>query len=263
MMLDDFPGTFTAVQIHLGDQFEQPWGATRAGFYSVGGYPDAWFDGVRECSGTYTDDDLQYAWYLEQYNIRQGVATDVTIDMRAKELPNDEYLVSVKVGIEEGGVGKTVRIHCVQVLDGWVYYWDYHRMGLKQGKDYVDITLAPGESQYLEFQYAFDAKSWEYVDDITIVAWAQKTFVSAPSGIYQADEMRWSFPLISASDYDRDWDVDLNDFITFTGCFAGAGVTVPPGSCSAEEFADCDADGDGDVDLNDFITFTNEYTGSM
>ena len=42
---------------------------------------------------------------------------------------------------------------------------------------------------------------------------------------------------------------------------AGAGVTVPPPSCSEAWFWSSDLDTDGDVDLSDFAIFANNYTG--
>ena len=62
-------------------------------------------------------------------------------------------------------------------------------------------------------------------------------------------------------DLDADADVDLNDFATFALCFAGAGVTVPPPGCAAEQFGNADLDGDADVDLSDFATFATHFTG--
>ena len=64
-------------------------------------------------------------------------------------------------------------------------------------------------------------------------------------------------------DFDFDCDVDLVDFTRFADCYAGEGTTMPPGSCTAEEFDIADADDDGDVDLGDFITFASDYTGAL
>ena len=62
-------------------------------------------------------------------------------------------------------------------------------------------------------------------------------------------------------DTDGDGDVDLSDFATFALCYAGAGITVPPPSCSAAWFCSSDIDGDNDVDLSDFATFALNYGG--
>ncbi|UCG31612.1 MAG: hypothetical protein JSU68_08080 [Phycisphaerales bacterium] len=62
-------------------------------------------------------------------------------------------------------------------------------------------------------------------------------------------------------DMDADGDVDLNDFATFANCYYGSAITVPPPSCTPEQFDTCDLDGDGDVDLSDFSTFAVSFTG--
>jgi probable HAF family extracellular repeat protein len=60
-------------------------------------------------------------------------------------------------------------------------------------------------------------------------------------------------------DIDHDGIIDLTDFATFAVCYMGSGVTVPPPSCSAEEFERSDLDEDGDVDLSDFSTFATNF----
>ena len=71
----------------------------------------------------------------------------------------------------------------------------------------------------------------------------------------------FSFRLKWKSDVDGDGDVDLNDFATFSVCFYGASVTVPPPGCTPGDFAASDFDEDGDVDLSDLATFAVEFTG--
>jgi hypothetical protein len=68
-------------------------------------------------------------------------------------------------------------------------------------------------------------------------------------------------PTCDVADLDCDGDVDLNDFSTFSRCYAGSSVTIPPPACSSAEFAESDIDGDGDVDLGDFNTFALNFTG--
>lgn len=57
------------------------------------------------------------------------------------------------------------------------------------------------------------------------------------------------------ADYDRDGDVDLQDFAHFRSCFNGPNRT-PPTGCG-----DMDFDTDNDVDLDDFTTFRNCFNG--
>jgi outer membrane protein assembly factor BamB len=53
-------------------------------------------------------------------------------------------------------------------------------------------------------------------------------------------------------DMDADGDIDRDDFVRWSPCLAGPGVTTPPLGCDPADFACADIDGDGDVDLLDF-----------
>lgn len=69
-------------------------------------------------------------------------------------------------------------------------------------------------------------------------------------------------------DFDRDGDVDLDDFDVFDGCFAGPLVAYeppPPGCLLSPDdsgFLAADTDEDGDVDMADFSTFQLCYSGA-
>lgn len=57
-------------------------------------------------------------------------------------------------------------------------------------------------------------------------------------------------------DFDRDADVDGDDWMTFEQCQSG------PGIAAASECLMCDSDADGDVDATDFGAYQREVTGS-
>ncbi len=69
----------------------------------------------------------------------------------------------------------------------------------------------------------------------------------------------YEFPL--PGDFDKDNDVDLDDFNTFAGCMAGPDVLDPPPGCDVADFGSADLDGDSDVDLADFTRFQRAFTG--
>ncbi len=57
-------------------------------------------------------------------------------------------------------------------------------------------------------------------------------------------------------DFDRDMDVDLNDFSRWVGCFNGPNQPLPDSSCAPVDF-----DRDADVDLADFVRFSACFNG--
>jgi len=67
------------------------------------------------------------------------------------------------------------------------------------------------------------------------------------------------FLLAQVGDLEADGDVELSDFAQFALCLGGPGVTDPPPTCSAWDFAMSDADGDEDADLADYLAFQFAY----
>ncbi|HOW73821.1 MAG TPA: hypothetical protein PKY77_24730 [Phycisphaerae bacterium] len=58
------------------------------------------------------------------------------------------------------------------------------------------------------------------------------------------------------ADFDRDGDVDLDDFAVFHACFSGPAVAYS-GVCAKADF-----DADNDVDQSDFGIFQRCYSGA-
>ncbi len=194
MLMDNYPDSFTMVQIHIGDSYATPWGDERASFYGVTGTPSAWFDGAEDCIGALNDIPAHYAWYHDAYTTRMAVPTDVTIEMSGLPLGGTTYEVTADVCVEPGGTARELRLTMVQVLDRWPPNLTYHRNGFKLKSSPLDITLNPGECQSVVRAFTFDTESMEYVSDIKIVAWAQEPDPWAPAEIHQSAYMTWPFP---------------------------------------------------------------------
>ncbi|MCK4657889.1 MAG: right-handed parallel beta-helix repeat-containing protein [Phycisphaerae bacterium] len=80
--------------------------------------------------------------------------------------------------------------------------------------------------------------------------------VPSPDYLEIVDMGAYEFHLAGDGDCDHDWDVDLDDFVTFSNCLLGPDAPFS-GGC------DCaDLDRDGDVDLTDFAAFQVAFTGS-
>ena len=114
--------------------------------------------------------------------------------MTGQEVAAQTYDVTANVCLDADGEGKTMRFHMVQVLDYWPPYPTYHRNGLKQAADYVDITLGPGECEAVTNTFTFDTDSWTAQDDIKIIALAQDPKASWPAQVYNSASMQWPFP---------------------------------------------------------------------
>jgi hypothetical protein len=253
MMLDNFPGSFTLVQIHLADNYTTTWGNSRRDFYGVMLTPWALFDGVEECIGELSDVNQQYNWYLEKYLIRRAVPTDLVIGLTGYPLSPQTYRVVARVCVEPGGTAKTMRVYMVEVLDYWPKYSQYFsRNGFKQAAATKDIILGPGECQTIVRNFAFDDESWLQQDDIKIIAWVQEPQDSGlppdRAEVFQAATMAWPFPPdCNANGIPDDQDIgsgaspDANGNGIPDECefvFAGLHLwTTPPGGTTYQDFA--------------------------
>ena len=246
-MLDNYPETFTLVQIHL-DGYAIPWGYSRANFYPIQYTPTTWFDGLLSHVGSSN--------LINLYNIRAGVPTDVTIELFGDPAGGTIYDITAKVCLEAGGTAKTARVHIVQVLDKWPIPPSYSRNGLKIAANSVDVALTPGGCQEVVKTFTFDSGSWSNKENIKIIAWAQEKLDSSPAEVYQAANMGWPFlPSGLAGDFDDDDDVDLDDYYAFVDCFTGPdGGPIPP-ECLRGDF-----DFDGDIDCDDWDQFVLAWT---
>ncbi len=260
--MDNYPGSFTFVQIHLGDAYAISWSGPRAAFYHVDGTPTAWFDAAIPRVGASSSDAAQYNLYRSSYLSRMGVSTDVTMELTGDPIDADTYNIKAEVCIEEGGVGKTMRVHVVQVLDYWPPSPSYSRNGLKQAANSEDVTLAAGECAVVEGVFSFDSTSMANEENIKMIAWAQQPFGSAPAEAFQSAWMGWPFPLsLHPGDLDEDGDVDVVDFDGVMTCSGGPGETTPPSGCTEEAFEAADFDHDGDVDFADVAEFQVAFSG--
>jgi len=210
-LTDVYADSFAFVQIHKDDDYSTTWGDDRWTFYGAMYTPTAVFDGADLLEGSVSDSDQQYTIYRTNHFLPgRAIPTDVTIDISAAPVGGQTYHVTVEVGIEPDGTGKTMRIYTVQVLDHWPPEKPYHRNTFKQAASPVDITLAPGGSQAVETDLTFDADSWAAQEDIKIVAWAQGPEDPGPVEVYQAKVRLW--PLISLpGDADGDGHLDGDD----------------------------------------------------
>ena len=185
MLMDEFPDTCFSMQIHGQDVYDTPWGDARNIFYSVPGYPGVWMDGVLNQSGSYGSPSANYSQLRSKYLQRINTPTDVTLEMCGSSVDNNTYTVSTTVGIENGGSGKSMKIHCAQLLYNYPSSPSYNYGCFKQA-GLQTVSLTAGETQEFSFTFELDSSSQSNPGNVFYIAWAQAMNSSGPSEVYQA-----------------------------------------------------------------------------
>ena len=186
-LIQDHPDSITGFQVHGSDSYTIGWGNTRMAFYNTGGgYPRVWLDGTREQSGNYGSDAANYANLQSLMNDCLGVPTDVTIETSGVESPNDVYQLTCTIGVEAGGTARTMKFHCVQVLNYYPSGSHYYNC-LIQANTAPTITVQPGQTIELTHDFTLSGASADDKDNVAYIAWVQSTANTAPSQIYNAD----------------------------------------------------------------------------
>jgi hypothetical protein len=230
MLQDEFPDTFFPVQVHGGDAYSTTWGDIRNNFYNVPGYPTVWMDGVSSQVGSYGSPTGNYNALRTMYMARQNASTDVTIDMCGTVVDSDTYSVGIEVRIEGGGTGKTMYVHCAQVLHDYPANPSYN-YGCFMQADMQQITLAAGGSQTISFTMNLNSASVANIEDVSFIAWAQTPNNSGPAEVHQAAKHVYN---------GGDCTIDTfivgpgGDFVTISDAIAACGsgdtVQVMPGT---------------------------------
>ena len=221
---------FFSLQVHGGDAYATNWGNIRNNFYNVPGYPTVWIDGVSSQVGSYGSPTGNYNALRSVYMSRQSDPTDVTIDMCGFVVDSDTYAVNVEVGIEGGGSGKTMIVHCAQILQDYPANPSYN-YGCFMQADSQEITLAAGASQTIAFTLDLDSASVANIENVSFIAWAQTPNSSGPAEVHQVEKHVYN---------GGDCTIDTfnvgpgGDFVTISDAIAACGsgdtVQVMPGT---------------------------------
>ncbi len=249
--MTDYPDSIISVQYHLSDSYTVPIANQRDSFYGVTGTPTTWFDGRISRVGAYTNDSQMYSWYQSAMNTRLGVPTDVTIGLEVNKVGAQSYRVTATVGIEEGGTGKTMVIHFLQVLDHYPDYADNRYRNTARDHSEATVSVAAGDTKSVDsIDFVIDGVDWDNKENVRFVVWAQETGSSAPRDVYQAAVIDLPQPV--EGDINGDGKVDLEDLAILLGAY---------GTCEGDANYNplADLSSDGCIDLIDLAVLLGNY----
>ena len=264
---DENPGELIGIQVHYNDPpYTIAWGTSRFSSYPNHlGLPDVWFDGVLQHLGA-TDVPATHAAYLDLFNARQAVPTDVTIEIGGVQVDGPTYTLDARVCLEAEGVAKPVRIYIARALDHYPTGNQY-RNCLMEVAATVDINLVPGRCQTVERTMTFDPTSWSQQGNIRVFAWAQVAGDSGVREVYQSALLAWPLtplpPPYKPGDLDCDGSIsfaDINPFVIYLSNFSAWQAAYP--GCNPRNG---DVNGDGSYpsfgDINPFVALLSAPPG--
>jgi thiol-disulfide isomerase/thioredoxin len=238
-IMDANPDRFIFIQTHASDAFATTWGNQRMSFYNVPGFPTTWMDGTLQRVGQHSA-----ATYQSDFNTRRNISTDVTMDLSADHRSGSTFSIAIDIGVESGGVARSMRVHILQILDHHPV-GSHYRNCFVQNAPVQTITVQPGQTTRVETEFTLSGSSWVQTarDDVKIIAFVQATNPSGPAAIYQSGQLRWRD--LMSTDLNGNGSVDLTDLAIMLANFGMTGDAIQ---------SQGDTDGDQDVDLQD-LTF--------
>jgi hypothetical protein len=181
--MDTNPDTLCALWIHRSDAYTTPWGDGRKLYYANTYIPIVWIDGL-----------IVSTSYQSDINARLAVPTDVVINIGANQIDASTFLVNTEVCVEPGGIGKTMRLHVVALLEKYPLEDVYYRNCVRQGFELGDVTVGPGSCAAFEQTITFDATSWANQSDIKVAAFVHDPLPGGPAEVYQSAIVDWPLP---------------------------------------------------------------------
>lgn len=150
-------------------------------------------------------------------------------------------------------------------------------LGVRNQPDDAYVRLSTDGDFFL---YIWASEDEIYDDDWQLVEYDLSPFADGQSTVYvqwtmgptysggacgwNIDDVEILGVDLSASltgDLDGDRDIDMDDFMLFTPCMGGPGVTETPPGGDSSVFDLADLDGDSDVDAKDFCEFQLRFVG--
>src|SRR5262249_12820907 len=150
------------------------------------------------------------------YDTRRKVATDVTVDMFATQDQTDrhKWTVTARVGVEEAGTSKDIRVHMLQLQDNYPSAEENPINCVTASKNSAgeDIHVDAGTTVDVTWDVTVDGKLWDKKSDrvnVKFCCFAQTKKSSFPAEMYNARVL--NYPFWATGDMNCDNAVNFDD----------------------------------------------------
>lgn len=204
------------IEYHNGDAYTNAAGNSRNSYNSVGGIPDAHFDGVTKVvGGNHTQ--TMYPQYLPRYNQRKAIMSSYTIDVDGTTAGFSDFFTTITLEKVAASTASNIKLHVVvtesDILENWQGMTELHYVERLMAPDQYGtaIDFTSGDTQTANINFTID-DSWNY-ENCELVVFLQD---NGTHEILQGFKM-------DLADFGpaNDYDVALTDL-----------NNVPEGSCS-------------------------------
>ncbi len=204
------------IEYHNGDTYTNAFGNSRNNYNSVGGIPDAHFDGVLTVVGGNHTTSL-YPQYLPKYNQRKAIMSSFTINVVGETAGFSDYFTEITLEKVAASSASNLKLHVVvtesEIEENWQGMTELHYIERLMAPDQYGtaIDFSANDTQIVNVDFSID-DSWVY-EHCELVVFLQD---NTTHEILQGFKMQLS-DFGPANDY----DVALTDL-----------RNIPEGNCS-------------------------------
>ena len=164
------------IEYHNGDPYATTESNARNNYYSITGYPTAWFDGSYNevVGGNHTSS--MYSSYLPIVNARMGIQTDFTLEIYGDNT-DDNYDITVRVNKVGDYSGGNLKVRLAVTESGIQYSWqdqselNFVCRDMVPDQNGTSVDFSSGDTQDVEVSFTFD-NSWD-AEECEVIAFLQ------------------------------------------------------------------------------------------
>jgi hypothetical protein len=165
------------VEYHQGDNYQNPPGLDRIGYYGITGYPTAVFDGVEKFVGG-SQNQSMYPQYLPIYQDRIVINSAFTMDIFGENVGN-EYTITVRINRQATIPYQNLKLHVALTESDIPHNWfgldhlDWVERIMIPGSGGTDIDMISNEVLDVVLNFTFD-NAWD-IQHCELAAFIQNT----------------------------------------------------------------------------------------
>lgn len=244
------------IEYHSGDSYQNTYSSSRLGYYGIGSFPTAKFDGTLTKVGGSSTQSL-YTQYLPLYNQRKSINSSFSINIEGELYSITDYSATITVEKVASYSGSNLKLHFVltesHIPESWQGMDELNFVARKMvpGTSGTSLDFSGGDTEIVELDFSID-DSWNY-QEMEVVAFVQD---NSTKEILQGSKMPLTDFLPA---YDHNASVDVINNIPLENCTE---TVIPIAKIRNNGDAELTSL-DFEYKVNEEETHTYSWTGSL